>query len=227
MRYEKKASDKVFKFIINKIEKKEWLPNTQIWTEAELCKELEVSRVSVRQAIEKLSVMSLLKKKQGSGTYVASFEISQLLNIPIIDIDENDLIHILNFRRYFEYGNIIMFMENMTAVEIKELEKNYEEMANNINDMEKFYKEDNRFHNLIAKGTKNPFIIKMSELLMDILEKHQKNLYTVLGPEIGIEFHKNILKYIKEKDVQMASLYMQRHIDVTIKDYKNVISKKV
>lgn len=64
-----KVSEKVYDFIIDKIRSKEWLPNTKIMTEKELCEELNVSRVAVRQASDKLVAIGLLKKCQGAGTF--------------------------------------------------------------------------------------------------------------------------------------------------------------
>ena len=37
-----------------------------------------------------------------------------------------------------------------------------------------------------------------------------------VGPDIGLEYHKYILKYVKERDVELATLYMRKHMEETI-----------
>ena len=70
MGYTKKATDIVYAFIKDKIEKNEWRSGDRIYTEARLREELGVSRVAVRQAISRLESASVLYSIQGSGTYV-------------------------------------------------------------------------------------------------------------------------------------------------------------
>ncbi len=54
-----------------RIERQRYAPGTQIPTEAELCAEHQVSRITVREAINKLVQEGLLDRRQGKGTYVA------------------------------------------------------------------------------------------------------------------------------------------------------------
>ncbi|NPV43900.1 MAG: FadR family transcriptional regulator [Firmicutes bacterium] len=215
-------SEKVYNFIINKIKSKEWQPNSKIMTENELCQELNVSRVAVRQAMEKLVALGLLKKKQGAGTFVTNIEASTYMNslMPIFLLDDKDMLSLLEFRIYFEYGNVRMFVENHDREDIEKLEYYCNEMKNNVNDIEKFYIADFNFHNTIALGTKNPIVIKISEILIEVLKNHQSILYKSIGPNIGLEYHQDILKAIKANDGKIAAMFMRRHIEAAINEYK-------
>lgn len=51
----------------------EWVAGEQLPTEAELCREFQVSRVTVRSAIQALVVQGLVDVRHGSGMYVANF----------------------------------------------------------------------------------------------------------------------------------------------------------
>jgi len=53
-----------------KIESGEWPPGTQTPTEDELCKSYDVSKVTVREAIQELVREGYLKRQQGKGTFV-------------------------------------------------------------------------------------------------------------------------------------------------------------
>ena len=59
---------------------------------------------------------------------------------------------------------------------------------------------------------------------MDILIKHQEALYTEIGPKVGLDYHERLLRFIREKDKELAALLMMRHIEAAIKDLKEVTS---
>lgn len=225
---EKKASEKVYDFIIDKIKTGEWLPDSKIMTEKELGEELNVSRVAIRQGIDQLVAIGLLKKIQGAGTFVKNIEESTYINslMSIFLIDEKQMLSVLEFRKYFEYGNVRMFIDNCDEEDIQKLDYYLDEMKNNVDDVDKFHTADFAFHNTIAKGTKNPIVIKICEILFEILQNHQAILYKNIGPSIGIKFHQNILHAIKEKEGKIASIYMRRHIEDAIKLYKETLNSE-
>lgn len=64
----------------------------KIASEPQLAKELNVSRVSVREAIEKMATLNILTKKQGKDTFVNDFTPDIYLNslIPMITLDKDN-----------------------------------------------------------------------------------------------------------------------------------------
>ena len=60
----------IYAIIKEKIENAEWPAGTQIPTEDELCKTYDVSKVTVREAIQELVREGFLKRQQGKGTFV-------------------------------------------------------------------------------------------------------------------------------------------------------------
>lgn len=65
--------------IRRKIENGEWEPGEAIPSEAELAKQYQVSRITVRQALSALVHMGMLFTEQGRGTFVASRRVTQHL----------------------------------------------------------------------------------------------------------------------------------------------------
>lgn len=57
----------------------EWGPGTRLPREADLAKQLGLSRNSLREAVRALSLARVLEVKRGDGTYVSSLEPSELL----------------------------------------------------------------------------------------------------------------------------------------------------
>jgi GntR family transcriptional regulator len=62
-----------------KISAGEYLPGLRIPTETELCREFEVSRITIRRAIKKLVDEHVLYTKQGKGTFVSAVKIRRRL----------------------------------------------------------------------------------------------------------------------------------------------------
>lgn len=65
--------------LTKKIKENEWLVNTRIPTERELCEMYRVSRITVRQALDELEKEGYLYRKQGRGTFVTVPKLEQRL----------------------------------------------------------------------------------------------------------------------------------------------------
>lgn len=68
------------KIIIEKIEQGEWGPKKQIPSEREMTEMFNVSRMTLRHALQELVVQGFLVKHKGLGTFVAEPRIAQRLN---------------------------------------------------------------------------------------------------------------------------------------------------
>ncbi len=215
-----RASDKVFNKIQEKIISGEWKPGMKIMSELKLAKDLNVSRVSVREAIEKMAAVNLVSKKQGEGTFVNDLTPSLYLNslIPMITLDKDNYADILEFRLIIESEASRLCAERCTDDLIQEIELCYNRMLEYKDDFDKFTEEDLNFHMKIVEGSNSPLIIKINGILKNLLEYHQKLLYKNLGPSGGISEHKLILEAIKNRDPELAKLFAKRHIERTLKD---------
>lgn len=215
MSYKTNATELVYNFICERIRQGEWKPGEKIWTEYKLTEELGVSRVAVRQAIDKLVTTSTLKKIQGSGTYVKK-------NIPIFitsslshAITDSDLLDIARFRIFFETGNIELFIKYSSEKDLNELRKIHNKLMSCDKSSDDFYHYDFEFHQQIAYGTKNSFVIQIFTFLNSILIANQEKLHQVLGPDIALKYHPLIFEYIEKGDLAAASLMMRRHMEDT------------
>jgi GntR family transcriptional regulator len=61
----------IARILRERIQRQEYAPGVQIPTEVELCEAHQVSRITVREAINKLVQEGWLDRRQGKGTYVA------------------------------------------------------------------------------------------------------------------------------------------------------------
>ena len=227
MAYQNNATQMVYDLICDKIKSREWMPNDKIWTEQELSQALNVSRVAVRQAVDRLVENSVLKRVQGSGTYVEHYDPIQLIAIPMCALSSEDLLHIIRFRSSFDSGNVLFFIENATEEDFQALKNSYANMKQYKDNPGRFAFYDFEFHRIIAEGTKNPFIIKINNILRDILLNHQQQLNNAIGSQIGLEYHALILKYICDRDGELASVLMKKHLTVTAAEIERYLKKNI
>src|SRR6476469_8715698 len=73
------VTDEAIERIRDLIVSGEWGPGTRLPREADLAKQLGLSRNSLREAVRALSMTRVLEVRQGDGTYVSSLEPGELL----------------------------------------------------------------------------------------------------------------------------------------------------
>ena len=211
-------SKKAYDFILSQLKSGNWKPGEKIYTEMELCSQLDLSRVAVREAIERCVALGLLTRRKGDGTYVMDFGIGTVLDAitPLLTLKPLDLMDVLVFRYYFEAGNIQEFVRNCDQEHLDALEETYERMKANLRNPSVFYQADYDFHDIIAKGTKNPLTIEISEMLREVLLNAQQTINYTIGTSVGIEYHERIINALREKDERLAVIMMERHIESTM-----------
>lgn len=222
----RRNSENVFIYLKENIMKGIWKSGERITPEIQLADKLGVSRNSVREAIEKLVGLGILVKMKGKGTYVkesgSNINFNEFLRSSMLD--KTEYMDVLVFRMGFETENIKLFIRNAEKEDYRRLEDAYDKMVEFQNDSSKFSYYDALFHNIIAQGTKNVVILKISEILSGIMEHHQKGLNKILGSKSGLKEHRFILEAVKERDVDLAVLYIRKHVRRTIKDVEHVKS---
>lgn len=226
MAYSSQASSIVFDYIVGNISSGKWVPGMKIETEEQLCQTLNVSRIAVRQTVEKLSALAVLKRVQGSGTYVNPFEEATLDGLVYYPSTPEIFLTVLEFRRMFDSYNVELFIANATAEERAALEQNYANMVENRDKKGTFELYDNEFHQLIAKGTHNVVIWQISKTLTELLVRYQALQYETAGPDHAIKWHGMILDAIRNNNGELAHICAKTHIDNSIKKVKAQIRKE-
>lgn len=225
---ENTQSNKAYEYILHNIKTNKWVSGEKIYSENVLCKKVDVSRIAVRGALDKLSALGILEKRKGAGTYVSDIDISNIVGniVPLMTLKPMDIMDVLRFRLYFEPANINEFMKNHEQVDVDELKETYIQMKKHTEDNQDFYVADFEFHTIVARGTKNPIVISINEMLTGILVASQELTNLKIGPEIGLKYHRDIIQAIEEGDSEMATLVMTRHIEATIRRLENTMKEK-
>jgi len=214
----KKISDQVFEQIRELIFRGTLKPGNQLMPERELADALEVSRTTVRNAINKLVVLGLLEHKQGQGTFVRSPDmrrenpLAAAMQAP--DATINDLLEV---RMGLECNAAALAAQRAREKDIVLIEASVEEMREEVGSGRLGTEADTSFHMGIAYATKNPVHVYLMKNFYDFLfvgiKKNLTHLYE--DPEnidSILDQHGEIFQCIKKHDPDAAFEAMSRHI---------------
>lgn len=220
--------DEVYKQLEEHIISGQWPLETKIPSENELCKMFNVSRNTVRSAIDKLKAIGMLVSRQGQGTFVNGSLSNSFSDgfIPAMSLDNDETLEILEFRRMVEAEAAECAAVRASQEDIAKIEQAYEEMCKTINDPDEYSIADYKFHFSIAEASKNRVFIRIMYRLKDIIFnnlKEMNGMSDMSGLTPGLERHGKILEAIKMKDPQLARFLITDNLNININDIKHKI----
>jgi DNA-binding FadR family transcriptional regulator len=179
-----------------------WEPGCKLPSESELTQTFNVSRVSVRSAVQKLRDLGVVITHQGKGTYVTR-EIARYGafsdNQPILHLSQEEFDDMRVFRQTVEFRCMDLAVEKATDEDIRQLEQALNRMLVSKDDYKKYSQADYDFHLAIVKASHNKVFIHVMESL--------KNIYNrVLGITLeSVEAHIKVFMALKNRDATTAS----------------------
>ena len=197
------------------IEKGKFKSGDQLPVERELAEVFRVSRSSVREALRSLESQGLLESRQGDGTYVASQPVESLVNplATVIFTEKDGQRELFEMRRLIEPQLAYLAAERATPDDIQTMERILDLQEREVARGESGTDVDKNFHYILAKSTKNKFLIRMTDNIMDLLvESRDKYLQVEGRPEKSVHRHRQVLEAIKAGDRDGAMMLMRDHL---------------
>ncbi len=190
-----------------------WKPGEKIPTENDLARSFGVSRLTIREALMRLTSLGFLESRFGAGTYVK--EITPGLNlspiVPIAYLDSKSLLDVIEYRLVVEVRTAGLVAERATPADIAVLEENLATMARHQTDPRRFAEEDLNFHLELAKITRNSLLIETQNIIRSILSQAMFAAILQRGTQ-GLISHRKIIDTIKTGDPKAAMNVMEEHI---------------
>jgi GntR family transcriptional repressor for pyruvate dehydrogenase complex len=203
-----------------------WKPGEKLPSEKEFCRLFGVSRVTVRGAVQQLEILGLVETRHGGGTFVRDFSSIEKMDTfhPLFQIQKNqDLITVLEYRKIIEKGAIGIAWENTGPEDISFLEETYRTMSKDTDASAAYIEADLAFHYRLAQITRNPIIIKVYDLLNEILSTAMTDIVRLLGRKIGLTYHRKIIDALKKGNKAECESIMEEHIEATIRAVRKEI----
>lgn len=216
------VTSKIVRHLCKNIENGVWIVGDKISSENQLCKELGVSRVSVRSAIQQFNALGIMQSVHGKGTFLISDDLSIFALETAGKIENKESIqsmrYMLEFRGMIEPDICGKAAANATPELVAQLEKLLDTMRNSVGKNESFVEADMDFHLEICRTSDNPFIIKV---MSDIFRKRTdlgQMLNLANGYYGGIYYHGLLLDAFKKRDGKKARALMAEHLQRGIDD---------
>ena len=205
-----KKGDRIADTLRDRIARGEWKPGERIPSEAELCREVGVSRQPVRSAIDQLTAQGILLAERGRGTFVRDPANTAPRSALFMNQSGFSRAELYEFRRIIETETAALAAvraDPRTIDQLKEAASRLENAA----DMESSVNADTDFHFLLAKSTNNGFIIGVYDMLKESFSSMFRFNVETRG-QAGAKEHRQIILAIESRDPQLARKSMEQHL---------------
>lgn len=184
--------------------------------ENEMCKQLGVSRSTLRETYTALMAMGFITRTK-AGTRVNN-NAQIISSVPLnYMFKKSELQYIYEFRSMLETQCAQLAAKRADDVSIQQLADIIDEMRvkGEEHDIDALTKLDLKFHSQIAAASGNPLL---KNTLIAVTNEYENSAYAgyCLDQSIidqSINFHENIYKAIKARDPELARIRMQSHIN--------------
>ncbi len=201
-------------------------PGDKLPPERELAETFEVSRGSVRDAIRTLELMGLVEPRQGEGTVVRDLSAESLLNpLATMLVRKRELVgELLDVRKMIEPPLAARAAAHASPEDVAYLEDILRRQKEKVRRGELAIEEDSEFHYTIARAAKNTVVLKVLDVLMDLLRESRERSLQVDGRlQRSFAGHQRIFSAIKRRDAAAAEGAMHRHLE----EIEDVILRKL
>jgi GntR family transcriptional repressor for pyruvate dehydrogenase complex len=201
-------------------------PGDLLPPERELVAKLGVGRSSIRDAVRTLEVMGILEPRQGHGTVVRDLSADALVvPLSLVLTRKRELVtELLDVRRMIEPGLAARAAKNATAEEIAHMGAILARHEAKLRRGEEAMDEDSDFHYAIALAARNSVVLRVLDVLMDLLRESRSRSLQVPGrPQRSFDGHRRILRALQKRDAKAAEAAVRRHL----KEIEEVVMRQL
>jgi GntR family transcriptional repressor for pyruvate dehydrogenase complex len=225
------APERVVKQFLKNLETGVMKPGQKLPTQDQLAGQFGVSRSSVREAMNALSMMGYLEITQGKGSFIKKELPRNGGSEGYLDdfFKRANLFHLMKIREVLECYAVEKASSVASEENIELLKEALEKLENSRNDLSNFFLADRDFHVAIGAAANLP---EIGELVYAIHQAGNKKLpviFTASKKEKiakGIDTAKRILHYIIKGDGKQAARCMRNHLSTTNEDLKDELLQR-
>jgi GntR family transcriptional regulator, transcriptional repressor for pyruvate dehydrogenase complex len=201
-------------------------PGDMIPPERELAERFGVSRSSLRDAIRSLELAGLLQARQGEGTVVADVSADALVApLASVLVRKRELIaELIDVRKMLEPALAARAAKNASAEDIAAMEDILRRQREKASAGETWTEEDSEFHYAVARAARNSVVLKVLDVLMDLLRETRARALQVDGRlQRSLAGHRRVLEAIKRRDAAAAERAVKQHLE----EIESLVLKKL
>jgi GntR family transcriptional repressor for pyruvate dehydrogenase complex len=196
-------------------------PGDRLPTEAELVKELQVSRTVLREAIGRLETLGLVSVQGSRGMFVS--EPGSLMNgvnlvRSAMALSPRELVKFTEFRRAIECDAVRAAAERAKPADIAELEQLCNEIRRPDLKHEEAFRLDFRFHRKIVELAGNEMMQHVIDVVQEfIMASIIEGAPRRRDPEVTYRDHTAIVAALAAHDPDAAEQAMRQHLEAVLR----------
>lgn len=208
----RQANDAVFEELLENIKSGVWKKGEKLPSENELCKMLQVSRSTVRIALQRLKALGLIEVKHGKGSYILdSRDIFEMkIDSHQLNLTQKEFFDLTILRESIEPKALELALERENQEALQEIRVAYKNMiqAAEIGDLEEYSRQDCKFHLSILLASGNELFIQIvtifreqyfhyfRELNKFLLQEQNGKKFIAFNPQDENDPHTQIYKVL-------------------------------
>ncbi|GGD51990.1 FadR/GntR family transcriptional regulator [Paenibacillus nasutitermitis] len=194
-------------------------PGDRFLNEKEIISLVGVSRTVVREALQAMEAVGVLRIKPGDGIIVNESSLHHLVNQFSFrwSRDRSRMLELLETRVMLELSALELIIRRLNskpeAVEFAEMDARIEQMEKAIKLKLPIMEEDIEFHRKLFKMTGNQTFYELSEVITQYFHEVRESRMSIPeGYGNTLVEHKQIVHFIKQMDLEGAKKTMVKHL---------------
>ena len=206
----------------------EYAVGDKLPAELELCRQLGVSRSTVREAYRMLNAYGMVEMKPGRGAFVRKLQRHmdhEGVRAWFIE-KEAELFELMEVRMAVEPIAVRMAIKRAGESQVRtivEVHQRFVEAAERLDALE-LATLDEMFHTAIVEASNNRLLSKINRLIDDEFKEYRTKAFSVEeNVAHALKPHGDIVEAILEKDTARALEAMTNHLAVSLEDIESVV----
>ena len=214
----RKTYERVFDSIKQYIVESGLKPGDHLPKEVDLCKELRVSRNTMREALKSLQKLGIIEARQKEGMIIREFNYDPILeNMEYsLMINNQKMVDLINLRMTLEMAYLEEAIQRVTYDQILRLNQIVEGMDRKAESGVSLLEEDMAFHLEMYANVDNGLSRDLIQLFWKLLIKIQNQQDVDFDPKPydTVEVHRRILKLFADRDLDACRRALSTHYHV-------------
>lgn len=193
------------------IEEGEIQPGDRLPAERDLAERMDVSRPTIREAIQSLSLLGIVENRPCSGTYL--LDTSGPIPPETLDllfmVNKTAIMDIFEARKNLEPQVASLAAKRRTDDDLEAMRKALLQMHENIDDPFEYIKHETTFHLAVVYSAHNEILTSLIERLYGFMSSTRTQVNaSSLDPKIredDFQRHNQLYEFIKDQNDQSAS----------------------
>jgi DNA-binding FadR family transcriptional regulator len=217
----RKAADEVVAVIVDAIRGGLYAPGEKLPRERDLAAKLEVSRLTVREAVAALQRAGIVSVKRGNtgGIFIKTRSIAPSVLATIEPESHANLTSLLEARRTIEFAAADLACQRATDKEFSELARLVDLLPALLEDPDEFIAVDAQFHMRLGDASANPYIAQYARDLVGQLLAMRAHLPVGhVELDLAIRNQRDTLEALYSRRRSRVREAMERHLG-SVEDY--------